>query len=46
MDGQDLRPNNNIQANSRLGVQSEITGCLSLLPLDGGYSTLQVTNIF
>jgi hypothetical protein len=45
LDGMDLRPNSNIQAPSALAFEDEITGTLSLLPADGGFNAMKVTNI-
>ena len=45
LEGMDLRPNKDIQDPSALAYEDEITGTLSMLPADGGFGTMKVTNI-
>jgi hypothetical protein len=46
LDGEDIRINENIQDNDEMAKKDELTGVISILPKDGGYSTMAVTNLF
>ena len=45
LEGMDLRPNTDIQSPSALAFEDEITGTLSIMPAEGGFGTMKVTNI-
>jgi hypothetical protein len=46
LEGQDIRPNFDIQNPSSFTSKDEITGVISILPLDGGKGITKITNIF
>lgn len=44
--GRDLQPKKGLQSNSTDGFKDEIIGEVGFLPLDGGYSTTTLTNLY